>query len=171
VFEMLDRAGMTLMEICMIMIIAAIVIVFTFPTFTGPLEHAQAISAQNNLLAIYSAQKNYINEHGLGVGYCTTSMIPATQATLCATWGVNAGDTCGFQLPDLNCNLNLNIQDDGTYTYTCTSTNNQTNFTCTATRTNPQVPLVLTITNTLPIQMRIGANPNPSCSSNNNWCP
>ena len=76
------------------------------PNFTTPTEHARAITVQNNLLAIYSAQHNYYNNNGNN--YCV-------------------GAPCN-SLATINTSLSLNFQDDGTYSYFCAGT------TCTATR-------------------------------------
>jgi Tfp pilus assembly protein PilE len=169
---MLDRAGMTLMEISIIMIIVAIAVVFAFPSYTVPMEQARSMAAQNNLLAIYAAQKNYINERN-NSNYCTTN-VPNPQTALCASWGVNPANQCGQDLVDLNCNLNMNIQDDNNYSYACTN-NGANYFTCTATRTpaNTASTLTITLTNATPVNLRLGSG-NPTCTSstgNANWCP
>ena len=56
---MSDREGITLMEIIVVLIIVGIAAGFFFPNYTTPIEKARAANAQNNLLAIYSAQQNY----------------------------------------------------------------------------------------------------------------
>ena len=84
---MLHRQGFTLLELVVVLIIIAIATVFVFPNYTAPTEQALASSAQNNLLSIYTAQKNYNNNNG---GYCI--------------------GLCGNSLANLNANLLLNIQ-------------------------------------------------------------
>ena len=105
---MLHRHGFTLIEIVVVLTIIGVVTVFAIPNFTLPAERARALNTQNNLLTIYGAEKNYINNNGVFVA--------------------------GATLAVLNTALFLNIQDDGTYTYSCVLTGPPSGFTCTATR-------------------------------------
>jgi prepilin-type N-terminal cleavage/methylation domain-containing protein len=147
---MLKGQGFTLMEMIIVLIIIAIAAVVSFPNFTTPTEQAKALNAKNNLLAIYSAQKNYYNNGG---SYCAN---------------LSSNPTCGTTLANLNINLSLNIQDDGTYKYDCGVT--ATNY-CTATRNLSPSPLSIKVALTLPIQLT-GGSPNPACTGSNlNWCP
>ncbi len=132
---MLNKAGVTLFETIVVLIILGITVAFFFPNFTAPTEQARALNAQNNLLAIYSAEHNYNNDKG---GYCTTSLTPNPEPT-CAEAG---SPTCAPDLASINCNLSLNIQDDRMYLYSCT---NATGFTCTASRNNGPGALTLTV--------------------------
>jgi len=145
---MLDRQGFTLMEILVVLFIIVIAALVSFPNFTAPTEGAKSLTAQNNLLAIYSAEKNYFNNNN--GSYCT---------------GVSS--TCGDTLADLNTNLSLNILDDGSYLYDCGKT---TANACTAKRNNGPSAFSITVTLTAPIQLTNEVN--PYCTpSNTNWCP
>lgn len=147
---MYRRQGFTLLEIIVVLIIIAIAIAFSLPNFTVPSEQALALTAKNNLLAIYSAERNYYNNNN--GNFC---------------WDAAGNATCGDSLPDLNTNLALNIQDDGTYSYSCSSAAN----TCTAARNAPFLnDVVITVTLTSPIQLNGGINPAYS-GPNTNWYP
>jgi len=142
---MLHRQGFTLMEMIVVLIIIAIAAVFSFPNFTTPTEQARAMNAWNNLLAIYSAEKNYLNNNG---GF---AQIPALAGTLAL----------------IDSTLSLNIQDDGTYLYECGTTTNV----CTATRHNGPSAFSIAVKLTTPIQLT-GGTLNPSCTpSTSQWCP
>lgn len=146
---MSHRQGFTLLEILVVLIIIAIAIVMALPSFTTPTEQARAQTARNNLLAIYSAQKNYRNNNGnFAVGASGLS-----------------GDTSS--LSAINSTLSLNIQDDGTYNYSCAV---PTGSICTAARANPPGNLTMQITLTMPVNLR-GINLNPTCAGNASWCP
>ena len=73
---MLHKQGFTLMEIIVVIIIIGLCLAFAFPNFTTPNEQSYALNAQNNLLAIYSAQQNYYNNNG---SYCNNTQLPVTQ--------------------------------------------------------------------------------------------
>ena len=141
------RDGVTLMEIIVVLVIVGIAAAFALPNFSAPSEKARTTTAQNNLLAIYSAQQNYNNNYG---SYCTVTtgnVIP-----------------CGDTLANLNTNLSLNIQDDGTYTYSCVA-----GASCTATRVGMATTnLVLTL-NKVTNLSGVGVA-NPVCNTANNWC-
>jgi type II secretory pathway pseudopilin PulG len=144
----LRREGITLVEIIVVLVIIGLAVRFLLPNFTTPNEQAWAVSARNNLLAIYSAQLNYMNNNG---SYCTIT----TGLTI----------PCGDTLSNLNLHLSLNIQDDGTYLYNCANGT----FQCTATRTGTLIP---TITLTLNTLIKLD-NTNPHCvaAGHTNWCP
>lgn len=127
---MQSRKGMTLMEIIVVLMIVAIAATFFFSDFTTPTEKARVITIRNNLLAIYSAEKNYYNNNG-------SFAFAANLATI-------------------NSTLALNIQDDGTYLYSCVA--DPTGFVCTASRNNGAASLTMTLTN-VPIQISGNVNP------------
>jgi len=155
-FVMLRRAGITLMEIIVVLIIIGIAAVFFFPNYTVPTEQARAANVRNNLLAIYSAEKNYKNNNS--GNYCV-DVAPSPQPA-CAESG---NPNCALDLASINCNLSLNIQDDGTYTYSCTGS------TCTAKRTS--ISSSNTIVLTLNSAINLSGNVNPQCNLTNHWCP
>src|ERR1700733_10216643 len=128
---MLYRQGFTLMEMIVVLIIIAVAAVFSFPNFFTPTEQANASNAQNNLIAIYTAQRNYFNNNNGNYN------VPITAGA--------AGDPNGVQA--VNTALTLNIQDEGTYSYGCSG------VTCAATRTSPLGSLTITITLNTPIQL------------------
>ena len=135
--------GVTLIEIIVVLVIIAIATVFAIPNFLTPGEQAKAANAQNNLLAIYSAQQNYKNNSNTN-SYCTAA---------CST------------LAQINSVLSLQIQDDGTYAYSCAG------VTCTAAR-NSNANLVITVTLNNPIKIAGEVNPAcGSTTGNGNWCP
>ncbi len=145
----LHRQGFTLMEIIVVLVIIGVIVAFFLPNYNTPMQQARAANAQNNLLAIYSAQKNYYNNNG---NYCYNT-------------GAN---TCADTLADINTNLSLNIQDDGTYLYQCPNNS----FTCTATRNIASSLPLITVTLNVPINLN--GEVNPSCQApagNANWCP
>ncbi len=156
---MFIRQGFTLIEILVVMVIIAIAAVFALPNFTTPTEQAKALTAQNNLLAIYSAQRNYYNINngsfnmgggGAGIGGS----------------GV-AGDPNGVQA--INTAFVLNIQDDGSYIYDCGVTT-KAPPTCTAIRNNSS-NLGISIVLNSPINLsRVGVA-NPTCNLTSSWCP
>ncbi len=142
---MLRREGFTLMEIIVVLIIIGIAVGFFFPYFTKPDEVARAANAQNNLLAIYSAEQNYNNNNGGNGSYCTAS---------CNT------------ISNINTALSLNIQDDGAYGYACSLGPPPT---CTATRSNGPAAFSITVRLNTPIQLTV----NPTCTSTtciSDWC-
>ena len=146
------------MEIMVVLIIAGIAAAFFLPDYTIPIEQARAANAQNNLLAIYSAQQNYNNNNGGNGNYCYSAA--GTASTACTTGSDN---TCADSLAQINCNLSLNIQDDGTYTYFCAG------GTCTAQRTSTGATIVLTLNSV--INLSGSGIANPQCNLSNHWCP
>ncbi len=153
------------MELVVVIVILGVALALTFPNYTTSTEQAYATKAENNLLAIYTAQQNYMNNHG---SYCNSQVI--SPEPTCNGVQEPVGNTCGQDYCEINYNLGLNIDSDNTYTYVCSNGAS----TCTATR-NRSSALAPTITLTLnaPIQLT-GSAPNPICApttSNPNWCP
>jgi len=152
--------GFTLMEMLIVLFIIAMVAVLAMPNFTIPMEQGRSLNAKNNLMAIYTAEKNYFNNNG--------------------TYDLNIGGYDGQYDPNgvslIDTALSLNIQDDGTYLYYCGA--DPSGFACTASRALPSSTapnnIVIKVTN-VPIQTRqFNPNPNPSCgpttAANYNWC-
>jgi prepilin-type N-terminal cleavage/methylation domain-containing protein len=163
---MLHRQGFTLMEIIFVLIIIGVAVAFSFPNFTTSTEQARALNAKNNLLTIYTAQRNYYNNNG-GI-YCLTGT--SASSTCAAAPPTGIGDSnCADKLAAINCNLSLNIQDDGTYKYACPPTGGAP-LTCVATRTSIATNNTIVLTLNLPIQLS-GSTKNPSCNLTANWCP
>jgi prepilin-type N-terminal cleavage/methylation domain-containing protein len=158
--------GFTLIEITVVMIISGVLLALAIPTYMGFMQQGAAIGAEHNLLAIYSAQKNYFLSNG---GYCTTT----------TTTPAN----CGSSLSNLNNYLatlnqpnptstSLGIT-DSSFTYTCTNPNNDNNqtFSCTATN-NTGINLKLVITNGQIALPGASGTLNPLCQADNNsLCP
>lgn len=141
---MMDRkAGVTLIEIIVVMIIIGIACAFFFPNYYLTSERAKAANAQNNLLAIYSAEQNYNNNNGGHNNYCLAA---------CSS------------LAQIDNVLSLQIQDDGTYLYDCSAGGNK----CKASR-NPGAGLVITVTLDQPV--KIAGEVNPACAGTVSWCP
>jgi prepilin-type N-terminal cleavage/methylation domain-containing protein len=139
---MLHKQGFTLMEIIVVLTIIGVAVAFAFPNFNTPSQQARALSAQNNFLAIYSAEQNNNNNNKTFAGFAPS-----------------AGDTDGVAAA--NTALSLNLQDDGTYVYTCVVATS----TCTATSNGGGGPNFTMLLNA-PIQLNTG-NPNtgnPTCS-------
>ena len=158
---MRDSKGYTLMEIVVVLVIIGVIAGFYFPRFTVPSEKAWAANAQNNLLAIYSAEQNYNNNNN---GYCYST---SSASSACAT---STGDShCGDSLPAINCNLSLNIQDDGTYTYACSLSTGV--YTCKATRATVSSTNIVVTLNNLAINLSGSGTANPQCNTSNNYCP
>ncbi len=120
-----SKNGVTLLEIVVVAIIVGIMATFAIPNLQGMVNSGRANDAQNNLLAIYAAQKNR---------FATTN--PPSYCTGTTTTALT--NTC----------LGLNIISNNTV-YACT---NVGGFTCTAvvnggtftlTLTNAQVNLVM----------------------------
>ena len=139
------------MEMVVVLIIMGAIVGLSTPNYTIPTEQARALTAQNNLLAIYSAQQNFNNNYG---SYCFSTGTNPTGATT----------YCGDTLADINTNLGLNIQDNGTYTYSCSSAA----ITCTATRTSTNGTITLTLNSA--INLSSGANPKCNLTPAT-WCP
>ncbi len=144
------RAGVTLMEIIIVMIIIGVAIGLGLPSYTNSTEQAKSSNAHSNLLAIYTAEQNYSNNNSNN--YCLSTANTATAA--CNT--LLTDSKCADSLAAINCNLSLQIQDDGTYTYSCTGT------TCTASRSSGSPTLTLALT--APVQIdKSNGNANAQC--------
>lgn len=163
------KFGFTLMEMMIVLIIIGVVIAIAFPNFETPTEQARALTAQNNLMAIYTAQKNYFNNWGAYI--------------------VGSGNA--FNIAQINNSLNLSIQDDSTYSYECTQ--NGSGYQCVACRNFPGTcingsgvlswngstgtVLKWVLTNSAPISslnQSTAATANPRCyyiPGYSNWCP
>ncbi|MDE1921524.1 MAG: prepilin-type N-terminal cleavage/methylation domain-containing protein [Candidatus Omnitrophica bacterium] len=88
------KKGFTLIEMIVVMVIAAVLAAIAIPNFITYMQQGQAKAAQANLIAIYGAQKNYYFNHG---SWCAAS--------------------CD-NLTDINTNLSLNIT-DSQFQYVC----------------------------------------------------
>ena len=119
---MSGKKGFTLIEIIVALVILTILAAVALPSYMTMMTQGAANAAQNNLIAIYNAQKNYYFGNA---AYCTS-----------------ANSVCN-SLASINSTLSLNIT-DAKFTYTCTNTSG---FTCTATNTS-DTNLYLTVTNT-----------------------
>jgi len=93
---MTDRKGFTLIEIIVTLVIIGVLTAIAVNCYTVSIQQAAANAAQNNLITIYGAQRNYYFTNG---SYCT------------------AAGSCDT-LANLNTNLKLNITDSN-YTYAC----------------------------------------------------
>jgi len=162
---MLGSKGITLMEIIVVLVIMGLAAAIAIPNYAIPTEKARASTVENNLMAIYTAQRNYINNSG---NYCLDAANSAPSAC-------SSDTTCGDSLTQINCSLSLNIQDDGTYTYSCTATGGVANTPgCTATRTSlTSAPntIVLTLNSPINLTGTTPPNANPACTLPNAWCP
>ncbi len=147
---MLGRKAFTLIEIMAVLFIIGIITIFRFSNFTLPNEKAWAANAQNNLLAIYGAERNdYVNTGA----YCINSSVPA-----CDT------------LAHINTYLSLNIPDDGIYTYNCYVVQFQRPR-CDATRNNAQSDPWLEVFFDDVINLSGSGTANPQCASSYHRCP
>ena len=136
---MLQRKGFTLIEIIVVLVIIGVCIAIYFPNYYSSIQKSDNQNAQNNLIAINTAELNYFNNNGT---YCT------------ATVPVNCADST----TDINTNLSLNITDSN-FNYACTK--NGSTFTCKA--TGVANGTTITLTGGKPLVVT-GATTNPSCS-------
>lgn len=168
----MNKSGLTLLEIVVVLIIVGVILAFTVPDYTTPTEQARAMNAQNNLLAIYTAQQNYANNNG--GNYCTSI---SSASAACQNAQTPADPNCADNLAAINCNLSLNIPDDGTYTYGCWPLRildpQGPVYPCTAVRNDSTSNLTLIMLLNEAIQ--ISGEQNPSCTVSRNryqnWCP
>ena len=130
---MSDKKGFTLIELIVSLIILGILVAITVPSYNTMVMQGSTQTAQNNLITIYNAEKNFYYSNGY---YCTRS----TQNLSCAS-----------SLANINNALSLNIQ-DSYFTYSCNDPNsssdgnNGSDFSCTAT-SNSIANLYLTLSN------------------------
>ncbi len=143
---MSDKKGFTLMELLIVLVIIGVLVAIALPNYFTMMQQGAAQAAQNNLITIYNAQKNYY----LG---------PVGSGTYCIA-------SCN-SLANINTALSLNISNSN-FTYTCTNTGG---FTCTA-KNISDPNLILTLTNN-PIVLPGGSGTtNPHCVSDvNAYCP
>lgn len=113
--EMANKRSFTLIEILVTLIIIGIIAAFGVPSLYNSIKNGAEQSAQNNLITLYGAEKNYYFNQDI---YCV--------------------DNCADNLTDINSNLSLNVTDKF-FNYSCAS--DVTGFCCTATSIsfNPQV--------------------------------
>jgi len=130
---MAKNKGITLIEIIVTFVIIAIIAAVVVPNLATYMQQAGSKAAQNNLIAIYNAQKSYYFANGT---YCTTSS-PSS--------GTCGGSTCADSLANINCNLSLDVTDTNFTTYKCTSASG---FTCTA-KNSTAATFTLTVTGPL----------------------
>ena len=106
---MVGRKGFNLIEIIVAVTIIGILTAIAIPSYVAYVQQGAANAAQNSLLTIYGAQKNYYYKTG---SYC-----------------INA---CAGNLAGINSNLSLNINDNY-YNYACVAATLPNRFCCTAT--------------------------------------
>ena len=150
----------TLIEITLVMLILGILTALTLPNFYKLIEQGAARAAEQNVLTIYLAQKQYYFKHGY---YCGTSFLSPSALD------------CAASLNNLNSNLSLNMVDNY-YFYVCQIRNDAygdsgnlifPSFTCSAIRNNasmsPEIMFrVNSISSTPPAICTVSAA-NPSC--------
>jgi len=166
---MTNGKGITLIEMVVTFIIISVIALIAVPNYFTYIQQGEAKAAQNNLVTLYTAEKNYYFNNS---GYCTST---SNASSSCNTL---LNDThCADNLAALNCNLNLNITDTN-FTYLCSSSSG---FTCTATNASAGT-FVLTLTQNNPLVLPGGASCsppgttsgcNPVCSypAHSNYCP
>jgi prepilin-type N-terminal cleavage/methylation domain-containing protein len=144
------KAGFSLLEVIIVIIIIGVCVAFGFPNYITSTELARTANARNNLMAIYSAEQNYNNNNG---SYC-----------------YNTGAGSCDNIADINTKLGLQIQDDGTYTFNCPNASS----TCTATRSVAAGAPAMTLTMSSPINISGSGVANPTCADGTHtpsWCP
>ena len=116
------RKGFTLVEMLVVLIILGILASIAIPSFLAYMPQSVVKATQNNLIAIYDAEKYHYLNNG---NYCLN---------------INGCDN----LTNINTNLSLNII-DSYFTYACT--NDPSGFSCKATSTS-NASYYLIVTNT-----------------------
>jgi len=152
-----DSKGFTLTEILTVLIIIGLLAAIAAPNYNTYVQQAAAQAAQNNLISIYGAQKNfYLSPVGSG-NFCVDTGPP--------------NHICS-DLNKINTNLSLNITDNN-FTYKCARGGGPANgFQCTATNISAGT-FKLIVTNN-PIVLPGGSGTiNPSCTypAHPNYCP
>lgn len=151
---MSENKGFTLIEVLVVLIIIGLLVAIALPNYNTYTQQAAANAAQNNLISIYDAQKNYyLSPTGSG-RYCrSTGPLPRL---------------CG-NLTSINTNLALNITDNN-FGYRCV--NDASGFSCRATN-NSSNRFVLTLTNNPLVLPGASGSLNPSCTypAHPNYCP
>jgi prepilin-type N-terminal cleavage/methylation domain-containing protein len=163
-----NRRGFTLIEIIVVLIIISILSMIAVPNYITNMEQGAAKAAQNNLITIYGAQKNF---------YLTNTSVPGTGALPYYCTISTQNTTCANNLTNLNTGLALTITDTN-FTYACsdpnsgTDGNNGSTFSCTATNVS-NTSFVLTVTNNPIVLPGGGGTVNPGCvdAANPNYCP
>ncbi len=141
------------MEIMVVLVIIGVLVAFAIPSYSTMLIHGTAQAAQNNLITIYKAQKDYYFSNG---AYCTSNYGVCTS--------LNTGTN------SINKTLSLNINDTN-FSYACDNNpSSSPGFICQAQNlADPR--LVLTVTNSQLVNNPISggggfvpprANPNPN---------
>ena len=168
---MSNKKAFTLIEITVVIIIVGILACIAIASYLSIMKQQAAIAAENNLITIYNAQKNYYFTTGNGA-YC----VPTTANTnLCTS--LNSGS---YPINSTT-TLGLNIT-DSYFNYACVDPNgngdNGATFNCTATSISTPT-IVLTLLNA-PIVLPGGAgcattsggSCNPICSpASSSTCP
>ncbi len=124
---MFCKKGLTLMEIVVVLAIIGILVTISVPVYTTLVTEGAAKAAQNNLITIYNAQRNYYLSPATGGGYYSS--------------GASTDD-----LTNINTNLVLNIT-DANFKYSCTTAG--PSFSCIATDRSDGA-LSLTVTSGTP---------------------
>jgi len=167
---MFNKKGFTLIEIIVVLVIVAIMATLAFPSYLNSLQRGAAKASQNNLVAIYNAEKNYYFTNN---SYCL-----ANSAASAACIAQLHDNNCADNLNAINCNLSLNIADNY-FGYQCVT--DATGFSCVA-KNNTNANFTLTAKNDSIIltggtgcTSSTGAYPpcNPACvnASNPSYCP
>lgn len=131
------------MELIVVMVIIGVLAAFAVPCYSTMMIHGTAQAAQNNLITIYRAQKDYYFSNGT---YCTSNNGVCTS--------LNTGTN------SINKTLSLNINDNN-FSYLCA--NDTTGFICQA-QSYSDPHLVLTVTNSQLVNNPIGG-PGPGASA------
>ena len=124
------------------------------PNFTAPTEQAQALTVRNNLLGIYTAQQNYINNNPAGRVIFLQVEVAVTKYLILIT-------TVSFEI---SIQIMVCIFIIAPYQPSVRNPrfvrqrgNNSTS--------DPQITLTLSA----PIKLSVTGN--PACASSNSWCP
>lgn len=144
---MSNEKGFTLVEILIVLVIIGILASVALPSYFTMIQQGAAKATQDNLVSVYSAEKNYYLNNG---AYCTAA---------CSS------------LANINTTLSLNLADTN-FSYVCAA--GGSSYTCTAKNiANNAFTMVLSGP---PNQVILpGGTPplNPTCTDaiNPNYCP